>query len=77
MRDSHTAGSALLVVESCGHGLARHVVELTDGLLERGWKVGLVYSTTRPTDDTLAVMLRRLRDVPNFRAFECALAQTL
>jgi glycosyltransferase involved in cell wall biosynthesis len=63
-----------MVVEACGHGLARHVVDLTAGLLERGWRVGLVYSTTRPTDGTLETMLLRLRHDPNFRAFSCAMS---
>ncbi len=37
----------LMVVESCGGGVGRHVFDLTEGLIERHWEVHLVYSPGR------------------------------
>ena len=33
-----------MVVESCGGGTGRHVLDLSEGLLERGCDVHLIYS---------------------------------
>jgi glycosyltransferase involved in cell wall biosynthesis len=54
-------------VESAAAGVGRHIVDLTNGLLDRGHEVHLVYSDAR-SDAIFCNDLRRLGEQPGFRA---------
>jgi glycosyltransferase involved in cell wall biosynthesis len=55
------------LVESAAAGVGRHIVDLTNGLLDRGHEVHLVYSGAR-SDAVFHEDLRRLGEQPGFRA---------
>ncbi len=55
------------LVESAAAGVGRHIVDLTNGLLDRGHEVHLVYSDTR-SDAVFHDDLRGLGAQPGFRA---------
>ena len=57
----------LMVVESCGGGVGRHVFDLAQGLIARGWDVHLAYSPVRAE----RAFLRRLTATPGLAAFAC------
>jgi glycosyltransferase involved in cell wall biosynthesis len=68
--NSVEAGSVVMVCEACGKGVARHIQDLSVGLLQRNWNVALVYSPTL-MDGMFADGLKRLGSHRRFRAIPC------
>ena len=56
----------LHIVESCGGGVARHIIDLSKKLLARGHEVTVVYSSVRAED----YFLENLKPLPGIRMYE-------
>ena len=63
----------LMVVESCGGGTGRHVLDLSEGLLERGYDVHLIYSPHRIDQ----FFQRRLSQVRSLKHVCCSLRRSM
>lgn len=57
------------VLEACAGGTSRHVIDLSEGLVARGHKLTLVYSSSR-IDNYFKDGLSRLSDSPNVELFD-------
>jgi glycosyltransferase involved in cell wall biosynthesis len=53
----------LMIVESAGGGTGRHVLDLAEGLIQRGFEVHLIYSTSRAD----SLFLSRLAALPQIQ----------
>jgi glycosyltransferase involved in cell wall biosynthesis len=66
----------LQLLEAAATGAGRHVVDLTEGLLERGHEVHLLYSDVR-SDEVFKHDLRRLRLRQGFQALQLPIRREL